>query len=263
MRKTFNKTVIFLLLIVLLAGTLRIIRMIQENRFSLDAYLYFEMAENWAYHGAEYAASYSADNIPPLLPWLMAAGYNLGLDAEQTGLILGILLGSLMPLAAFWIALNLFSGADEKRNISSVEDSLPASHVYALVAAFLVAVNPFLARISVSCLREILYLPLFSLAVAFAVSAVYNKSVWKWCIFAFLTALANMTRREGISLIVIFFIWLAVELISDRKGFVKDMKYYAAASGSVACIFTGLAFLTFYMFHSGSYTWSPFYINID
>jgi len=263
MSKSSRKIVIFLILIVLLAGTLRVLRMIEENRFSLDAYLYFQMAEDWAYHGADYVALYNDDEIPPLLPWLMAIGYNFGLDAESAGLILGILLGSLMPLSAFWIALNLFSSAERKDDIPPDADTMPQSYVYALLAAFLVAVHPFLARISVSCLREILYLPLITLAAAFAVSAIYNKSLWKWCVFAFLVALANTARREGISLIFIFFIWLGVELIADRKNFVRDIRYYAAASAAVVLIFTGSAFLTLYMFHGGSYIWSPFYINID
>ena len=263
MPKIFNKTVIFLALIVLLAGTLRILRMIEEDRFSVDAYLYFQMAEDWAYYGTDYVTLHNYKNIPPMLPWLMAVGYSWGLKAGTTGLILGILLNSLMPLSAFWITLNLFPASGKYEGIQPEANALPLNHIYALLAAFLVAVHPFLVRISVSCLREILYLPLITLAVAFAISAIYNKSLWKWCIFALLTALANVARREGISLIFIFFVWLAVELINDRKSFIGEIKYYAATSLIIVLSFSGLTLLILYTLRSASYIWHPFHINID
>ncbi|MDD5697549.1 MAG: hypothetical protein PHH77_02935, partial [Victivallaceae bacterium] len=145
-RGTISRTALYLVLIVLLAGVVRVVRALEKERYSTDVYLYFRMAEHWAYHGADYTYSYDTETVPPLLPCLMAAGYNCGLSPEHTGLIVGAGLGALLPLAAFWIALNLFSPADGARS---------AGRSYALLAALLVAVHPFLVRISVSCLREI------------------------------------------------------------------------------------------------------------
>jgi hypothetical protein len=264
MTKLFSKTTVYLILIVLLAGAVRTARALEEERFSTDVYLYFQMAESWAYHGADYMVLYDNDHIPPLLPWVMAMGYNWGLTPEYTGLIIGGVLGALMPLAAFWIALNLFSTAkrqneDVQSGVVSAEKVLPRNHAYALLAAFLVAVHPFLVRISVSCLREILYLPLMAFAVAFAISAISNKSLWKWCVFAVLVALANITRREGIFIIVIFFAWQIVELVVDRKNFRKNIICYVLISFLVSIIFLGLTFPVLYFISRDTpSTWSPF-----
>jgi len=252
---------IYLILIVLLAGTLRIIRAFEEERYSNDVYLYFEMAENWAYYGANYMYSSDAKQIPPLMLWIMAMGYNLGLTPEYTGLIIGIVLGALMPLAAFWIVLNLFSSEKRQNEDGQSGGVLPRNYLYALLAAFLMAVHPFFVRISVSCLREILYLPFITLAAAFAISAIYNKSLWRWCIFAVLVALAEITRREGIFTIVIFFVWQAVEFIVDQKSFRKDIAYYVLASFLVLIIFSGLTIPVYIMLLDTPSTWSPFDIQ--
>ena len=139
MKKIFRKITIYLILIILLAGVLRIARAFMESRYSTDVYLYFQMAKDWAHYGADYMCLYDNHKIPPLLPWLMATGYNLGLTPEYSGLFIGVLLGSLMPLAAFWITLNLFSSA--KRQKDDIEkEAMPRNYFYALLAAFLVAV---------------------------------------------------------------------------------------------------------------------------
>lgn len=264
MKKLFNKTIIYLILIILLAGTIRIARALQEERYAVDAYLYFQMAESWAYYGADYAYLYSDKSLPPLLPWIMAIGYNVGLSHEYTGLIIGIFLGSLVPLSVFWIALNLFSTAKppNKDILSEAKPSgnvLPINHVYALLAAFLVAVHPFWVRISVSCLREILYLPFMAFAVAFAISAIYNKSLSKWCVFAIFATLANMARREGIILLIIFFAWQVLELSIDWKNFRKNIKYYILISFCVSIVFLGLTIPILYiMLRDTSSIWTPF-----
>lgn len=258
MTKLFKKNVFALILITLLATVLRIIRALEESRYSVDAYCYFKMAKNWAYHGVEYMCLCEGKEIPPLLPWLMAMGYNFGLNPEYTGLIIGIVLGSLMPLAAFWIVLNLFSCSNgQNKNIRTIESFLPRNYVYALLAAFFVVVHPFFIRISVSCLREIVYLPAFAFAMAFALSAIYNKSLWKWCIFAILAAVANMARREGIMIIAIFFAWQLFELIIDWKSFRKDIKYYITASIVVIVVFSASMVPALYILRNSSSIWSP------
>ena len=237
MTKLFSRTALYLILIILLAGAVRTTRAFEEKRYSIDVFLYFKMANDWAHHGAEYAYWHSHRSIPPLLPWLMATGYNVGLTPEYTGLIFGILLGSLMPLAAFWIVLNLFSSARRQEEFSSEANVLPRNYAYGLLAAFLLAVHPFFVRISVSCLREILYLPFMAFAMAFAISAMSNKSLWKWFIFAVLATLANFARREGIFLILIFFVWQFVELVIERKSFRKNITYYVQVLFLVSIVF--------------------------
>lgn len=249
-----------MILITLLAGVLRVIRIFEEERFSNDVYTYFKMAKNWAYHGSNYTYFYDTQSVPPLMPWLMAMGYNVGLSPQYSGLILGSVLGSLMPLGAFWITLNLFPETKWQDNEIKAGTVLPKNYFYALLAAFFIAVHPFFIRISVSCLREILYLPFIVFAVAFAISAIHNKSLWKWCFFSIATTLGNMARREAVILIGIFFIWQMVEFIVDRKDFRKNIKYYALASLTVTLIFLAMMLPFFYTYRDAPTIWCSFNI---
>ena len=261
MKKTFSRISIHLTSIVILAAVVRIFRMLQERRYSVDAYLYFDMAASWTRYGAEYMYSYCHDNTPPLLLWIMSRGNILGLTPEHTGLILGITLGSLMPLAAFGISSYLFAHLNDKTAPHTPAYTLPRKQLYALLAAFFVAVHPFFVRISVSCLREILYLPLFAFAILCAVSAIYNKSLWKWFFFAVLATLANMTRREGIGIIVIFFICQVFEFIFKRESFKNDIVYYAKASILILFVFLSLTLPVWYALSNKSCTWKPFILT--
>ena len=190
-----NKTAL-LILIVLLGIALRITRALEMNRYDVDCYTYFNMAINWAKYGAEYAYQYGVNYCPPLLPWLMSVGYKFGFRPETTGTFLGILLGSMIPLCMFYIANILFRRPD-----------------LALLAAFLGAIHPSLVRISARCLRDSLYIPFVAIALICAVSAIKNKSLFKWCLFSVVAALACLTRYEGQELIIFFLIWLFVEIV--------------------------------------------------
>ncbi|MDD5596372.1 MAG: hypothetical protein PHV82_00420 [Victivallaceae bacterium] len=259
MRKIFGRTGIYLILIAVLAGALRIARALQEERYSTDAYFYFRIAKDWARYGADYAYLYDVAHTPPLLPWTMALSYDLGLTPEYIALGLGILLGMLMPLGAFWAASNLFPEPNEKnRNFI-----IGGRYAYALLAAFLVAVHPFFIRISVSCLREILYLPLMVFGIASALSAIRHKSLVKWCLFAAFTALANLTRREGIIILGIFFAWQLVEFCVDRKAFLKDILYYFSSACCVSAVFLAITLPVMYGLSGSSCVWSPLLINLQ
>lgn len=192
-----NKTAL-LTLIVLFGIMLRIIRALEMNRYDVDCYIYFNMAINWARYGAEYAYQYGIDCCPPLFPYLMSIGYKIGIQPEITGTFFGILLGSLIPLCMFYIVNILFKRPD-----------------LALLAAFLGAIHPSLVRISVRCLRDSLYIPLAAIALVLAVAAIKNRSVFKWGLFAVVSAVASFSRYEGQELIIFFLIWFFVEIIIE------------------------------------------------
>jgi hypothetical protein len=253
MRVLKSKNIIYLFLIVLLAAVLRTVRMFEESWFGPDVYVYFYMAKNWAYHGVAYAYFNGFKQIPPLLLWIMGNGYRIGLEPDQTGLILGVILGSLMPLAAFWIVNNLFESAD-------VCDSGRLCE-YALLAAFITAVHPFFIRISVSCLREIIYLPTTAFAVGFAISAIKKKSLWRWGIFALLAALGSMSRREGVEVIIIFLVWGGIELFIDRKNLRKIIFHYLLTALLVISIYGFLVLSVMYSLRDTACTWNPLIVD--
>lgn len=234
-----KKTIIILVFILAIAGALRTIRAFEQQRYDPDAYGYFTMAANWSLAGTGYAYSLDA-STPPLLPWAMSKGQIIGLSPERTGLILGGALGTFLPIAVFVIA---FLTLGRKEN-------------FALIAAFFATIHPFLIRISVSCMRECLYIPLVAFAIMFAILAINKKSFTYWVLFACTAALGVTARREGIVLIVIFLFWLAVEAIIDFKKFFKAIKYYATISVLVLFVYFGFALSVQYTLRKTQSTWS-------
>ena len=261
--KLTRKTVIYLIIIVALAAGLRTIRAFQQSRYDPDAYLYFFMAKDWSIGGAKYVYSNNPDWIPPLLPFVESSGSYIGLSPEITGLLLGGILGSLMPIAAFIIILNILDVDRSRRkiidkklrtldNMSSDLGSLTSdlgsqtsdlvsqtsdsstfviNNVFlALFGAFLIAVHPYMIRISVSCMRECLSIPLTCFAVLFAVIAIGRKNLLCWGIFGILTALASMTRKEGVEIIIVFLLWLIVDIVREilsKKSVFNSRPAYA------------------------------------
>ena len=245
MRKVPAKILKILFLIILLAAGLRIIRALEEERYSNDAYYYFELAHDYALYGHDYVREISNDFIPPLLPTVLALGYNLNLNPDQTGLLIGILFGSLMPVAMFWIAFNLYRNNNDDNSIESENCKISKNYYFALAAALGVAIHPFLVRISVSCLREIIFLPFFLFALAFAVSATKDDCYKRWSCFALLSALATITRREGIILFLVFIVWQIIDLFFTKEAFTKQLKRKVLPFLLVASIYL-LVILFFY-----------------
>ncbi len=249
-----------LILIVLLGIVLRIIRAIEMNRYDVDCYIYFNMAINWANYGANYTYSNCLQTIPPLLPFLMSLGYKLGIQPEITGIFFGIMLGSLIPFCMFYIVKTLLKRAD-----------------LALLAAFFGAIHPSLVRISVRCLRDSLYIPLIAIALVCAVAAIKNRSVVKWSLFSFVVTLACFARYEGYEFIIIFLIWVFVEIvikfvgkhnhpfaITHSPATIIDIKYYSCSLFFVLAIFLSLNLFVYYSFSlcQNRYT-SPFFSIVN
>jgi hypothetical protein len=229
--KSKHKVVIYLILIVIFAAGLRTIRAAEQSRYDGDAYRYFKMAKDWSIGGAEYVYSNDHD-IPPLLPFLESCGYYVGLSPESTGLLLGGILGSLMPIAAFIVILNIVDTSkredvdsatclDGKYADISLEGEVRESKFkmdnsfLAFFGAFLIAVHPYMIRISVSCMRECLYIPFLLFTVTFGVIAIKKQFVWLWGLVGVLGALMALTRREGVEIIIIFLVWLIVDIIRN------------------------------------------------
>ena len=214
----------YLLLILLLAFTVRTVKVLTKPIVCRDSVLYLNMANEWAVYGPKEALiSY----IPPAYPFILAMGQKyLGLRPETTGNIIGLILGTLIPLAVFFIALSLFD-----------------CYKLALIAALLAAIHPYLIRMSSLILRGALYLPLLTFAFVFAVSAIKNRSILKWCLFAVFLAVAAMTRYEGLFVLPIFFIWIIYELFSSKQALMQRFRYLVLSLCLVVFIYFGLTYL--------------------
>ena len=119
-------------------------------------------------------------NFNPLFPLLIAGGSFLTHgDFELAGRLVGLIMGSLLPLPVFGIASSLFD-----RRVG-------------LIAALLVLLHPLLVHLSFTVFSEGPYLTLFLFAVYVSVRALDQSSVrnWLWAGAAF--AFAWLLRAEA------------------------------------------------------------------
>ncbi len=140
--------------------------------------------------------------ILPFWSYLLASGEILGIGAYNLALLLGIALSLPMILAVYGSGMLLFK-----------------KHYLALLAAMLAAFHPYFVRMSVSCLREALYLPLFTVCIWLGLMAIKHKSFKLWFVYGFLAGVAAITRREGIELLAIPLLSLPLIEIAEKSFF--------------------------------------------
>jgi dolichyl-phosphate-mannose--protein O-mannosyl transferase len=233
-----KKIINYLLLIILLSFTVRTVKVLTNPIVCRDSILYIKMADTWAELGAKEAL---VGYIPPAYVFILAMGQKyLDLRPETVGNIVGVILGSLIPLAVFWIAFSLFD-----------------CYKLALIAALLAAIQPYLIRTSTLILRDAVYVPMLSCAFAFAASAIKSKSILNWCLFAVFIAIAAMSRYEGLFVVPIFFIWALYELFTSKQSLLKRFRYLALSSCMVIFIYFGLTYMVKISLSEATYSlWS-------
>lgn len=251
---SFNKidrfiscTPLVLLVIFLLAITLRTVRHFEVSVKEPDVYLYVAMANDWRLHGSEYACKNSFYAwIPPLHVWLMSESYRFSMSPIEFSVLTGILLCSLMIFAAYFSALYLF---DDKR--------------YALIAAFICAIHPFLIRLSVSALKEIYFFPFFAFAVMFYLRAIKKakmSSYYIWSLGGIFTAFATLSRKEGIVLLFLTIAWLILQPMIEMD-FSKDRIIRNICMVFIVLISFMVIVLPVWFSMPSTSTWNPFLVN--
>ena len=233
-----KKVVVYFLLIFLLALSVRTIKVCTKPIICRDSALYLSMADTWGNFGIK-EAYIPHPAVPPIYVFSLVAGQKyLGLKPELLGDVLGVVLGSLLVSAVFCIALSLF-----------------CSHELALVAAFLSSVHPYLIRMSSIILRGAVYLPFLAFALAFAVSAIKNKSYAKWCVFSLLLAIASMARFEGVFCLSVFLFWCFYELIFSEFRLWHRIRYVFITFLIVIFVFWGSTYLVRLSLRDTASTW--------
>lgn len=188
-----NKTLIYFLLIIVLAFGLRLARAVIDDNMDKDSVVYLWMAETAAKGDINGAVAYNC-RMPPLYISLMAAGEYLGIGALNAGMAISVIAGTLLLIPVFSITKTLFN------------DKI------ALFASVIVATHPYLVRISAEIMRDSLFLFLLFSGLAYALKAAKEDKIFNWCILGVFAGLAVMTRTEGIDLIFAIMIWFVVEL---------------------------------------------------
>ncbi len=184
---------------------------------------------------------YNVAHIPPLLITLLAAGEYCGIDSEFFGKLIGICIGLLLVISIYHITYILFKNKK-----------------LALIAAFLASIHPNLIILSCSGIRDTLYIPMICFAVLSALCAIEKYKWWKWSLYSLFVILGIMSRKEGVEILLVFFLWLTIELIRNYKNLKTELITLSKITGIVLfsfCFFFYL-FTTPYQY-TFMKTWNP------
>lgn len=142
----------------------------------------------------------SSNGSPLLFPFILALLVLSGISPASGSALIGILLTLAMIFCTYKVSSQLFK-----------------SKHYGLLAALLIAIHPYLIRMSVSILRDNLYIALVIFAITYAIYGITRKKSWHfWLSCGLMAGLASMTRREGIELFIIIPAWL---IFSVARGY--------------------------------------------
>ena len=149
--------------------------------------------------------------------------HHLGFTWENAGVAVNIAAGTLLILATFGAARELFSGNDTA----------------AIASAALIAFNPMLINVSHEIERESLHL-LFSTLALTAMFGAARKSSWRHWIFAgIFTALAASSRFEALELLMFAptAVWFLGDPASGKARFLKIGYYWGSTVGGILLLY--------------------------
>ena len=164
------------------------------------------------YDGAEYirhaklilSGDWTGGKAPPLYPALIAFTHIAVPDWERAGILISILFGALLVLPVFYLGKEMFG---ERVGILS---------------GVIVAVHPYLNSYSGSVLTESTYYFLVAMIVLMGWYAFDRGRIGWILLFSLLTALAYLTRPEGIGFLIVFSLWvLIVHPSRGKRGWIK------------------------------------------
>jgi asparagine N-glycosylation enzyme membrane subunit Stt3 len=222
------KQIFIVLLAVFCLGTsLRIGASFLKDRITKDGVLYVYMAEDVMNVNNEHPPFSRNRRIPPLYTYLMALVSSLtGCSVEAAGYAVSIAAGALLVFPVFMTASLLFSvraGA---------------------VAAFLIAVNPYLIRISSTIMRDSLFSFLLFCSIFFLVKALNSprKPMFYWFAAGVFLSLSIACRNEAIELLGVLFVYPSAEyiFIRRRNPSLFPAGYYINMIIGIAVMFTAV-----------------------
>ncbi|MBN1865263.1 MAG: glycosyltransferase family 39 protein [Victivallales bacterium] len=240
LESVLDRRLVCLSVLLLLALCLRAARPFVVDRISKDGVLYVYMARDIASGDME-SAFMRNRRMPPLYVFLMAGLSFTGLSAEVSGLVVSVLAGALLVVPVFLIG------------------ELMYGRRLAALAAFLVAMNPDLVRLSGSVMRDPLFLLMLFCALFFMVEAmglqVRRRSMVCWLLCGIFTTLATAVRTEGIVILPVGVLCLAADVFCAEGKFPGfNAKKALASLSCVVVMFAGcyLASLPFMRLLEGS-----------
>lgn len=209
-----NDNILFLLLF-LFALAIRLLSLHLEPQLARDSVYYLMLADHW-YEQDKFVSLYEISGKLHILPFpvfLIKTLMNFHLNAEEAGIIINLLLGSLLPLVVYVLVRKV---------------SLPRN--IAFWAALLTCASPKAVEISITPLRDGSYLFFSGLFLYSTLVSIQNRKIGSWCLTACILALATQCRHEAIEFIPLIFCYFI--FIVWRKEF--------SCSGSLIILLLGI-----------------------
>ena len=140
--------------------------------------------------------------FPPFFPLAIAAASSLTGQAELAGRLLSLLMGTLLVVTVYLVALHLYD------------------RTTANVAALLVAVHPYLIGFSSTVYCETTYLTLALLGVYFSFRGLREPRAGAFALGGIFFGLAYLTRPEAaLYPLIVLAVTLTYVFVTDRRAF--------------------------------------------
>jgi 4-amino-4-deoxy-L-arabinose transferase-like glycosyltransferase len=137
----------------------------------------------------------------PLYPMFISLGSTMGIDFETSGRLISLIFGTSSVAIIYIFGKKIFDSQ------------------IAFLSAAILAFHPYAARLSANVRCDSMYLFFYLLGFGLGYRAIVSKRSYVFFLTGMVSALAYLTRPEGISIIVILSIWIGIQLIT---GFGKS-----------------------------------------
>ena len=131
----------------------------------------------------------------PLYPLLTSLGSICGLGLEHSGRAISFTLSIFTVISLFVIGKKMFN------------------HTVGFLAAFLLAIHPYTARLSVDVMSESTYFFFYLTGFGLGYFAINKQKLPLFFLTGVVSALAYLTRPEGISVMLITGMWTSIQLL--------------------------------------------------
>ncbi len=172
---------------------------------------------------------------PPVHPFLVSLVYHVFGDLELSARIVALVFGTLVIPLGFYLGRLVYNER------------------LGLLAAFFVAIHPYLVRYSGETLREALYHFFAALLVILGIKAVFNRSISLMFLVGVVSVLAYLTKHASIGFFIMICLWV---VFYEIRGIRKDWHKRALllASGMSVFILVALPYLFFLFQETGGAT---------
>ncbi len=175
----FRKKNVVLFFIIFFGAILRISLLCSDQTISRDAAKYLIYAACDMKEGV-------SPSFPPLFLWMIRLIHFFGFSWNMSGWILSLISGIMLIPVVWMIAIRLTK-----------------NETVGIIAALLTAIHPTLSFLSIEILRDSFFLLIEWIGFYYLLGIILFDRTYEWMMFGLFSALAFLTRFEGIELLLL------------------------------------------------------------